>query len=281
MSAPVQLALGTVQFGMRYGVAGAGSAVPEAEVKKILAAAWDGGIRMLDTATAYGDIEQRLSKLAQGLRFEIVSKIPALPAAVGSAEHVRRAIATIFERLGDSVRAVLFHRGADLASDEGESAWTAARAALSGKDLKLGVSCYSPAELGALCERFPISVAQLPGNALDQRLQISSAPVEIHLRSAFLQGLLLMPPQVAIERVPGAAAALRAWHRWCDERGLSALQAALNIVKGLPGVRYCVVGVDSLSQLQQIQMAWDNATAMRAPELAVQSEDVIDPRRWR
>ena len=283
MSAVMQLALGTAQFGMRYGIAGRGSAVPAAEVQQILAAAWEGGIRLLDTAPAYGDIEERLSKLTSGLRFEIVSKIPALPAAADSTEHVRRSIATIFERLGDSVRAVLFHRGVDLSEADGERAWSAANAAIAGKDIELGVSCYSPAELHDLRARFPIAVAQLPGNALDQRLQAADGAAdypEIHLRSAFLQGLLLMPEQEAIRRMPKAADALRAWHRWCDERGLAPLVAALSIVKGLPAVRYCVVGVDSLTQLQEILTAWDNAPALRAQALAVQNDDVIDPRRW-
>jgi aryl-alcohol dehydrogenase-like predicted oxidoreductase len=285
MTAAMELALGTVQFGMKYGIAGRGAAVPESEVKEILAAAWQGGIRTLDTASAYGDIEERLQRLAQGRPFSIVAKIPAAAAATGAAdvaEHVRKSIATIRARLGESVCAVLFHRAADLSDPGGDTAWSTAAESLAGTDLKLGASCYSPVELRELRARFPIAVAQVPGNALDQRLLAAegSEYPEVHLRSAFLQGLLLMPEQQAAVRVPKAKAALLAWHRWCRERALDPLQAALSIVKAMPAVSRCVVGVDSVAQLQEIVTAWNDAESTRAPELAVQDQDVIDPRRW-
>lgn len=147
----MQLALGTVQFGLRYGVAGRDTAVPVDEARAILARAASLGIRWLDTAAAYGDI------------------------------------------------------------------------------------------------------AQLPGNALDQRLRtepVSAQGIEIHLRSVFLQGLLLMPEAAAAQRVPAAAGALARWHAWRRARSMEPLAAALGIVKALPGVSHCVVGVDNLAQLE-------------------------------
>ena len=62
----MKLALGTVQFGLAYGITGRGAVVPEQEVREILVAAADQGVSVLDTAVAYGDIEPRLAGLCAG-----------------------------------------------------------------------------------------------------------------------------------------------------------------------------------------------------------------------
>src|SRR5262249_59977070 len=111
----MQLGLGTVQFGLAYGVAGRGVSVPEDEVRAILQCAAASGVRVLDTAPLYGDIESRLARLTQGLRFDIVSKIPPIPA--GAAASVRDAVARAVDqsraRLGAALHTLLFHRPED------------------------------------------------------------------------------------------------------------------------------------------------------------------------
>jgi aryl-alcohol dehydrogenase-like predicted oxidoreductase len=283
----MELALGTVQFGLRYGVAGRGQAVPTDEVRDILKAAHARGIRTLDTAAAYGDIESRLAALADGLPFSIISKLPPCPAGLTAAEVTTWANAALTQsraRLGAGLRAVLFHRAEDLLDAHGEPLWAAATAFAQQHDLQLGVSCYEPKVLDRVRQRFAVQLAQLPGNALDQRLRTtplaSGAAVEIHLRSAFLQGLLLMPLADAARRVPAAAAPLQRWHSWCAGRDLDPLRSALGIAKGLPGVGYCVVGVDNLPQLQAIADAWAAAPVLHAADLHVDDLEVVDPRRW-
>lgn len=281
----VELALGTVQFGMTYGVAGRGAPVPAAEVRSILGVAWRGGVRMLDTASAYGDIEQRLSDLGGGYDFEIVSKIPAIEDATSHdqvAAFVAQSVVRSKERLGERLRAVLFHRASDLTGAFGATAWQSAVEATRSTSLRLGASCYSPQEALSLNATIPLQVVQLPGNAIDQRLRqcASPLPFEVHLRSVFLQGLMLLPAHEAAARVPKSAEAMQRWATWCDQQGMTPLQAALAIAKGLPGVRYCVVGVDSVAQLEQILQAWNSSTALRAPELSAEDANVIDPRQW-
>ena len=277
----VELALGTVQFGLAYGIAGRGAPVPEGEIKDILALAWCAGVRTLDTASAYGDIESRLGALMRDQAFGVISKIPALPGAAAAA-FVREAVTRIKTRLGASLRTVLFHRAEDLAGPDGEAAWNAACESLRDSGVELGASCYSPAEACALRERFALQVVQLPGNALDQRLRAVTLPpgVEIHLRSVFLQGLLLLPPSEAAARVPQAAQAIERWQRWCAERELTPLQAALGLAKALPGVRYCVVGVDRAAQLEDVLEAWRSSVSLHEPALSVDDGAIIDPRRW-
>lgn len=279
MSAGPQLALGTVQFGLAYGIAGRGAPIPADEACAILARAWDYGVRRLDTAPGYGDIESRIAALAGDLPFEIVSKIPMTPrdSEEAARNHIRTSVAHSRARLGERLAGLLFHDAGDLLAPLAAATWDEARAA----GVPLGPSCYDITTFETLAERFPLGMAQLPGNALDQRVRrLVPGRTEITLRSVFLQGLLLMPLEEAARRVPRAAAALRQWHDCCASLALCPLEAALSLAKGMPGIAYCVVGVDSLAQLDEIAAAWERARPRTAESLNIDDPDIIDPRRW-
>lgn len=285
----MDLVLGTAQFGLAYGVAGRGVPVPPDEVRLMLRRAHARGIRWLDTAAAYGDIEERLCLLIDdNNEFSIVSKIPPLPTNIGKSQAAEWVIANLrrsHRRLGASLAAILFHRAEDLLESSGDILWSAASEFCAPKGIDVGVSCYAPAALASVASRYPVRIAQLPGNAFDQRIVQNgmrgvSDGITIHLRSVFLQGLLLMPLAEARARVPVASAALEHWHTWCRDRGVSPLIAALGMIKGLTRISHCVVGADSIHQLESIVDAWEVAEPLRAPELAQDSLAVIDPRQW-
>ena len=280
----IELALGTVQFGLAYGLHERSQRVSDESARDILSLAAKSGITRLDTAAAYGDIEQRLAGLIGSLDFEIVSKIPALHGQMDDpADFVAASIQSSYNRLGERMRGVLFHNAADIEDGGSGSVWGCAKQFCDRLGLALGVSVYDPGEAAIKDGTMHFDMIQLPGNALDQRLVNASAALggaEISLRSAFLQGLLLMPYEAAIQRVPAAAQALRRWHDWCAEERISPLVGALSIVKALPNVRYCVVGVDDVKQLEDILHAWDCAVVIPAPGLAVETLEIIDPRRW-
>lgn len=283
----MKLALGTVQFGLAYGIAGPGQAVAAAEARRILQASWSQGVRTLDTAAAYGDIEERLAGLCDGLPFRVVSKVPAVPAGLSDAVAASWAVEQAQlsrQRLGPLLAGLMCHRAEDLLGVRGAAIHAALQAWAEPEGVVLGASCYDPATLLALVQQRQIRIAQLPGNALDQRLvqwiPARQPGLEIHLRSAFLQGLLLMPGPVGARRLPVAAAALQRWQAWCDERGLGPLQAALSAVKSFAAVSEVVVGVDSLAQFDAIAEAWSSVHPIACPELAEASAAIIDPRAW-
>ena len=282
----MELALGTVQFGLPYGIAGRPVQVPETEVLAILARAWQLGIRMLDTAAAYGDIERRLSRLMGDRAFTVVTKISQIPIDMAPA-HATTWIACELDRarsrLGPHLNAVMMHRAEDLCTPQADMVWAVCTDFARQYGVHLGVSCYDIPTLNSLCLRHSLEVVQLPGNAFDQRLNttaLQQPAIEVHLRSAFLQGLLLMPHAEAAARVPSARQALQRWHAWCSRRELPPLVAALGLVKGLPHVSHCVVGVDDVGQLEAISAAWQVAPVLHGPELAVFESAIIDPRCW-
>jgi aryl-alcohol dehydrogenase-like predicted oxidoreductase len=287
------LALGTVQFGLAYGIAGNAERVSDREARAILAAAHEAGVRMLDTASAYGDIEERLVDLfPPNAQFVVSSKIAAIPpqylhphsdpAAVE--KYLITEIDRSVSRLRGHLTTLLFHRPEDLDGPEGPAIWNTASAHARACDVVLGVSLYDIRHRPQGCGSEGIQVTQCPANVLDQRLleaaEARQLHGEIHVRSAFLQGLLLMPEEAATRRLPAARHSLQKWHRWCAEHSLSPVHAALGFVKSLP-IRYCVLGVESHAQFVQIQEAWLQAAPLRAPELKESDPAVIDPRTWR
>lgn len=285
---PMQLALGTVQFGLAYGIAGSGQAVPEAQVRRILAAAWDRGVKTLDTAAAYGDIEPRLADLCGRLPFQVVSKVPSIPDAMAPDEAASWAVAQAVQsrrRLGPLLTGLMCHRADDLLGERGQAVYSALQGWAVSEGIALGASCYGPETLLSIHEQHPLAIAQLPGNALDQRLPQAineGLPgVDVHLRSAFLQGLLLMPQALGSARVPAAKAALQRWYGWCQAQAVSPLVGALSLVKSFKAVSTVVIGVETVEQFEDIATAWANATPALAPQLAVDAPSVIDPRAWK
>jgi aryl-alcohol dehydrogenase-like predicted oxidoreductase len=148
----------------------------------------------------------------------------------------------------------------------------------------LGVSAYELDPVIPLLSRLPIAVIQVPGNAFDQRAARGASallpkPV-VHLRSAYLQGLLLLSMEQAISTIPNAAPALAKWHRWLERYDMTPIQGALSVVKSFDAVTACLVGVENSSQLQELMDTWMVVQAVRADELACNDLDLIDPRRW-
>jgi aryl-alcohol dehydrogenase-like predicted oxidoreductase len=284
----MRVALGTVQFGLIYGVSGVSARLSRKSIREILQLAFRRGITTLDTAPVYGDIESRLALLSEDLEFEINSKIPAIPqylSAAAAANWVIESARSSHKRLGDKLKGLLFHQADDLSGVRGNTVWRTLLEWAGDKGVCVGVSGYDPELIQSLCGDYGFSIIQMPGNALDQRHRVLATCLErkprLQLRSAFLQGLLLMPIELAVERVPAAADALQQWHHWLSDHGLSPLRGALSIVKGFENMDTCVIGVDSASQLMEILDEWDQVAPLSADYLSCIDPRVIDPRLWR
>lgn len=283
----MELALGTVQFGLAYGVAGNDHPVADDEVRAILASAYEAGIRRLDTAPAYGDIEERLVALCGALDFSIVSKIPAMPASLDHSSArawLRQSVERSRQRLGDRLRGLVFHDASLPLGIHGVALRDALAEALAGTGIRTGSSHYSAETLPDPSQWPGHEIAQLAGNAYDQRIVALAdrlSDTEVSLRSVFLQGLLLIDRDRAAARVPESREWLGRWDQWCEAAGVSRLAGALAVAKSFVAVDYCLVGVDSLAQLKDIVEAWSSTPAMAATELAGHDPRVFDPRQWR
>ncbi len=290
----MKLGLGTVQFGLDYGISNCSGKTPESEVRKILQLAVDSGVRVLDTATGYGDSEEVLGRvLPMQHPFSIVTKTPASCSQELGGEfvdRVRESFCLSLSKLGQKkVYAVLVHRAEDLLSTHGDRLMDALlEFRQRGMVEKVGVSVYSGVQIDAILERYPVELVQLPVNVLDQRLiasghiaQLKCAGIEVHARSAFLQGLLLM----SLAAVPGNFAPIRghleSYHAYIESLGLTPLQAALGFVLGQSELDRVILGVNTAQQFSEVLAGHMTKVDVHSmARFALSDISVLDPSQW-
>ncbi len=285
----MRLALGTVQFGLDYGVANAAGIVPRAEASRILAFARESGIDTLDTAASYGDSELVLGTLnVDG--FRVVTKLPAeIPSEGSVSEWVRRSANASLTRLQQrNLYGMMLHRPSQLFEAGGEDIYQSLLALKSnGIVSKVGVSIYDPNELDSLFENFDFDLVQAPLSVVDRRMissgwigRLASRGIELHVRSVFLQGLLLMPAVVRPAKFNRWERLWCDWDNWLDESGLSATEACVRFALSYPEVGAVVVGVQSFRQLDEIVSAAAKGKLEAPPALNVNAENLLNPARW-
>ncbi|OSO90612.1 aldo/keto reductase [Cylindrospermopsis raciborskii CENA303] len=287
---PELIALGTAQFGLSYGVANQKGQVPAREAYQILKYAASVGINTLDTAIAYGNSEECLGSI--GVKdWQVISKIPEFPLETYDIQGwVRNSVQGSLERLKTpQLYGLLLHNPQQLLEPQGVELYDALNLLKTeGLVKKIGISVYSPEELTLLFNHFSFDLVQAPFNVVDRSLdqsgwlnRLSGLGVEVHVRSIFLQGLLLMQAEQRPAYFQSWAALWKAWEEWLLVTGITPLQACLAFVLHYPGINRVVVGVDSLEQLQEILSATRIKSVTLPDYLYSNDTDLINPAQWR
>jgi aryl-alcohol dehydrogenase-like predicted oxidoreductase len=276
----MKLGLGTVQFGQAYGVSNTRGQVSRAEAAAILARAATAGIAVLDTAANYGEAESVLAALNTA-PFRIVTKTAP----------VKNGVEAVIARARQSARTLkadtlLVHAAADL---EEPALWPALQQLKTeGIFRKIGISTYFADDPAALAKRFRPDVMQLPFSLLDQRLlldgsltRLKELGVEIHARSLFLQGLMLMPPDGMPPHLQGAGPHLASLRARLAAAGSTPLAAALGFALSRPEIDMALVGVTARDELDEIVAA----AALPLPGIdwsacALDDERILTPSLW-
>jgi aryl-alcohol dehydrogenase-like predicted oxidoreductase len=285
-----RLALGAAQFGLgEYGIANRVDIPSDEQTQQILEVAKAGGISLIDTAVSYGESERRLGK--QGMNgWEVVTKVPMVPEnANDPAGWVHDSARASLARLNMTrLYGLLLHRPHQLLRPMGSSLY-AALLRLKGEGLvsKIGISIYDPAELDQLMPHHEFDLVQAPFNVLDRRLldsgwlhRLADRGVELHVRSVFLQGLLLMGPEARPAKFSPWDSVWANWGRWLQESGATALQACLHQALSFPEISAVVIGVESAGQLQEILAAERRAVPSAPSYLRCDDPRLVNPSDW-
>lgn len=285
----MKLALGTAQFGMPYGVSNKSGQVSLTAVEAILDESRSLGIDTIDTAMAYGESERVLGEVGvQG--FKVISKLPSVDA--GENEDVLNCVMhSVESSLGklrlESLDTILLHRPMELLGDSGDRIYESLlELKAQGLAKKIGVSVYDPSELAALIETFQLDVVQLPLNLFDQRFlrsgcleDLDRRGVEIHARSVFLQGLLLMNSTSRPTYFDRWEHEFEMFDNWLESSGLTGLEACIGFLYELPEVFRLVVGVESKQHLLDIALA-SRKPATVEEFSGFEDLELISPNRW-
>jgi aryl-alcohol dehydrogenase-like predicted oxidoreductase len=285
----MKLALGSVQFGLDYGVANTKSLMKLEEVKELLEFALESDIDTLDTAITYGKSEYILGQIGVS-SWKVISKLPAIPDnCIDIQKWVLSQALSSIQKLGVThLHGFLLHYPAQLLEDRGIELY-AALELLKKKGLteKIGISIYSPAELDLLLERYVFDLVQAPVNILDRSLEesgwahkLKKAGVEIHTRSTFLQGLLLIPPDARPFKFMRWIDFWNEWDQWLSSVALTPLEACLSYTNSLSFADRVIIGVDSIDQLKAIILASKDHLPSLPIFKPLFDERLINPSSW-
>lgn len=282
-----KLTLGTAQFGLNYGIANREGQVKLSEMGRILDYAWSEGLRTIDTAIAYGDSEERLGQV--GVKgWDIISKLPPLP---DDCSNVRQwafdSVEASLVRLKiTTLSGLLLHKPVQLEEERGVRLYEAlTELTASSMVNQVGISVYEPVELD-LIEKFRnLNIIQMPFNLIDRRFEnsferLKRAGSQIHVRSAFLQGLLLMDQKDRPAKFSRWENTWKGYEKFLLQTGMSRLSACLNYVLTKEQVDHVIFGVDSLEQLQEICAAADNKVIEFPASLENSDRNLINPAQW-
>ena len=273
-----KLGLGTVQFGIAYGISNTTGKTTTAEVKQILSVAAANGINMIDTAAAYGNAEAVLGENKLD-NFEIVSKYMAPVAG----ELIEKQLLKTLADLSVSVlHGYLAHRPMDIISNPMQ--WEELKnLQVKGLVKKIGFSLNRPEELDELLNKgFVPDIIQVPFNYLDNRFEswmksLKKNGCEIHTRSAFLQGLFFTAPG----SLPNFFEKVKPVLTKLQSLPISLPGALLNFVLQKKFIDKVIVGVENAHQLQQNLSAVEKGMkdTLPVPE-EIMPESILMPSNW-
>jgi aryl-alcohol dehydrogenase-like predicted oxidoreductase len=284
-----RIALGSVQFGLPYGVANATGRIAPTEGLAIIALARSAGIDTVDTAIAYGDSEAALGELGVS-EWRVITKLPEMPVSGDAvADWVRSQLDNSLKRLGiESVHGLLLHRPAQLLGPDGKALYRALMAERErGRVGKIGISVYGPEELDQMLPSMKLDIVQAPLNILDNRIarsgwvaRLQDAGCELHVRSIFLQGLLLMQRTARPAYFARWNPLWREWEDWLKDTGLSPLEACVRYALHASDIDKVVVGVDSVDHLAGILAAAEGEIPPLPANLLTDDTTLLNPALW-
>lgn len=282
-----KLVLGTVQFGCNYGINNMTGQVTTGEVEIILETASQNGIKILDTSSAYGNSESVLGNALQntGLHFNIVSKYLY---SLGSVSEV---VQSSFDKLKtDKLYGYLIHHFEDYIAHP--EIWdNLISFKVSGTIEKIGFSLYTPEQLQCLLDKnVDFDIVQFPYNMLDRQFEpymkaLVEKGVEIHTRSAFLQGLFFKDIDTFSGKLVKLKPYVQSLHDFCEENQYTIEQLALGYCTSNPYIQGNLVGVDNhlqlLSNIIAEKQKIDGSALQFISALNVKEKELLNPVNWK
>ena len=256
-----RLALGTVQFGLPYGLSNR-SGQPSYETSRdILACAIDGGVTCLDTAASYGESEavlgRALAELGVASRVCVVTKGLALPNNLSPA----RADSLVEESVINSLRKLrlerlpfcFFH-----IEENFQYADSLQKLRDRGLVAEIGCSTTTPSGTQNVIASGLADAVQFPASVLDRRFTSPAVAgdactrgMKVFGRSVYLQGLLLLSDTSTPPDFSAVIPVRRHLADLSDAAGMSLGELALRYVIGLGDLTSILIGVEAVGQMRE------------------------------
>lgn len=285
----MKLILGSAQFGMHYGISNKTGKPSLHGIESIIQFCVKNEINRIDTAIDYGDSEKNLGHVGVDA-FKIITKINPNKFKKNINDHFLLEIEKSINRLKvDNLDTVLIHNSENITQDNEEVIFKSLLS-LKEKGLtkKIGISSFDKKNILNLSNKYKFDVVQTPCNLFDQSLikselhkNLNDKEIEIHARSVFLQGLLLMKKNKLPKKFDKWKTLLDSYYNWLEDNKVLPIQAALSYVKQYKEISGIVVGVNKLSELKDIIKFYNKDWACNAPDFTnFITEKFINPSYW-
>ena len=283
----MKLAIGTVQFGLDYGISNQQGRVSETEINAILATAHKDNITTFDTASSYGKSEYLLGKYMQAT----ANYLGKIAPTTAPKDIENEAITSLKNLRANHFSCLSAHHAKWLLNSEHGDDNYQALLNLKNKGLtkRIGCSVYNIEEAKTLINRYDIDVVQLPANLCDQQVFDSSflslcdsQNIEIHIRSLFLQGALLMQPS----QLPEHLAPLKATHDTLTQiasgNNINKMTLLLAPFVQHPQISKIIIGCCSNNQLIEVINAYQQANVeqFNYQDFAIFDDNITNPSLW-
>jgi len=282
----VKIALGTVQWGLEYGISNTNGIPSKNELNSIFSIANKAEIGMFDTAVQYGNAEKRLGENTTS-NSNIVTKIGSF----SESNCLEDQLDSSFKNLQrENIYACLFHNSNELY--ENKHLWKELIAyKKAGKIKKIGYSLYAPLELITLLEEGLVpDLVQVPYSILDRKFEpyfelLKEKGVEIHVRSVFLQGLYFMPIEELDPIYADIRQSLKSVQLIRERNDLSVLELAFCYVAQNKFIDYVVLGIETAQQLEQVILASEKKLSQKTIEeiklIQLENKAILNPVNWK
>ncbi len=253
-----KIILGTVQFGLNYGINNQNNKPTREKVFEILDYASKKGINLLDTADAYGNAMDLIGEYHQSTtenKFDIITKFKV---SNDSNNDIEPVVQNALDRLNvDYLLGYLFHSFEDY-HQNGKLLDQLTAIKSNGLVKKIGVSIYTNEEFEVVLRNNDVDIVQLPYNLLDNESlrgslikRAKAKGITVHTRSVFLQGLFFKNPNKFPSTLEQLVSKVSKLHKITTKYSYSMVELALNYAISNEDIDSVLIGVDSLEQLKK------------------------------
>ena len=298
----MKIGIGTAQLGLKYGIANPNlsSSISKNDFSKILNLSLKKKIKILDTAESYGNSEKLIGSLLLKKKFKnqfnIITKLSDLR-FINSKNIYRE----IYEKINISLNnlkikkiyGLLIHDIKDLKSKKKDVIFRSLlRLKKEGLVKKIGFSCYKHDDLTYFSSKYNFDIIQFPFNILDQRLletktlkNLKKNKVEIHIRSIFLQGLLLLPQKKIPYNFLKNHNSLKKWHKFLRINNIDPISACLNFIIKNNFYKNVIIGFNEYFHFKDVINKYSfikkKKLDLNYNKLKNFNENIINPNKWK
>lgn len=264
------MSLGTVQFGMDYGIANLAGQPTEDGCHKMLDKAFGLGVNSIDTAAKYGNSEIVIGnyfKQYPGVAESIVltTKLVSDLDNTASFEMLEKEMISkmemSLERLGlKKISNLLLHNMIDIYRFGFKIEKALKSLVKRGYVDNIGASVYTTKDIEEVLKYDDYNVIQIPVNVFDQRIIRTGLLDKLHkkgyfifVRSVFAQGLFFLDPNTIEDPMLEIHAKkhLQKLKNMCDTKSISIAEYAVSFIRSFSAVDSLVLGADTPEQIEQ------------------------------